>query len=69
MPSARAGFLTRDPSFGIDLSRTLAELRAVSAEDVSELAWQLFREKPALSVHVRRAVDAPSGGELYREPE
>jgi zinc protease len=68
-PGARARFLSRDPSFGIDHSRTIAELRAVSAEDVSGLARQLFREKPALSVHVRRAVDAPARGELYREPE
>jgi predicted Zn-dependent peptidase len=54
--------------FGFEIERAKGEQSRVSAEDVRRLAGQLLAENPALSVYVRRAVDAPRRGSLYEEP-
>lgn len=66
---ARASLLARNSGMEFDLSKSIAELGAVSASDLARVARQFLFQKPRLSVYVRRALDAPLRGELYREPE
>jgi len=61
---SRAELLARQP-FGFDIELARREQARVSAQDVRQLAEQSLTAEPALSVHVRRAVDAPLRGQLY----
>lgn len=67
-PDGRAWLLSQERGFGFDLGKAMAELRRVSAGDVTALIQQFLLVKPRLSVHVRRAIGAARRGELYREP-
>lgn len=68
-PEERASLLSEKSGFGFDLSKSIADLSAVSASDVALAARQFLLHRPLLSVHEHRALDAPLSGELYREPE
>lgn len=64
---ARAELLAKS-EFGFDIELAKSEQSRVSGEDVRRLAAQLLTAGPALSVYVRRAVDAPLQGTRYEEP-
>jgi hypothetical protein len=66
---ARASLLAEDWAFGFDVAKAIREIDAVSDDELTRLAAQALPAAPRLSVHVRRAVDAPTRGELYRQGE
>lgn len=65
-PSSRVRLLLRDEFFGSSREKAVAEMKSVTQESVARLLRAL-PERPNLSVSLRRALDAPTRGELYRE--
>lgn len=65
-PSSRASLLARSDTPGAELDSELATTRAVTQAGVEQTLASLAGQ-PSLSVSLRRAVDAPQRGELYRE--
>lgn len=65
-PSSRVMLLLREESFGSTRAKAIAELTRVTQEGVAGLL-RAISGQPNLSVSLRRAVDAPKRGELYRE--
>lgn len=68
LPDARSTLLLREGGFGLTRDKAVAALQGVTQDGVARLLRDL-PEYPSLSVSLRRAVDAPKRGELYREAE